>query len=85
MNNDDLITLLFVFAFVLLVISYFYLSWFRSSRFLEISRNGVRDWWPFASFFKSFYSSSVWLWIFRIVTAVLMLGLLYGVYKVILH
>ena len=83
MNTDDLMILLVVVGFVLVLIDSFYLTWFKPSRFLERSRNVVRDWWPFADYFRSFYSSLIWLWIIRIVTAVLMLGLLYGVYQVI--
>lgn len=84
MNNDDLMILLIGFYVILVLIYYFYLSWFKPSRYLDLSRKSVGNWWPFADHLRSYYGSSLNLWINRIVSAILMLGLLYGVYRVIL-
>ncbi len=61
----------------------FYMSWFKPSAFLEGAANAVKDWWPFASYFRNFYASSKWLWITRIWATFFLLGILFLVYKFI--
>jgi len=61
----------------------FYMSWFEPSKFLERATKGVKDWWPFAEYFRSYYASSKWLWITRISSAFLLLVIIFLAYKVI--
>jgi hypothetical protein len=63
----------------------FYMSWFRSSDFLEKAIKGVKDWWPFANYFRSYYGSSKWLWITRISTTSCLLIILFFVFQVMFN
>lgn len=58
----------------------FYLSWFRAPDFLAKSVAMVGSWWPFATYFKSYYGSRSWLWVTRIVTSILLAALLWIVF-----
>jgi hypothetical protein len=62
----------------------FYMSWFKPLQFLERAAKGVRDSWPFANYFRSYYSSLKWLWITRFLTTILVLGILLLIYKLLL-
>ena len=74
-NNILVATLILVGLGVL--IRNFYMAWFRPSKFLESARNGVKDWWPSADYFRSYYGSSQWLWINRIASTIFILVILY--------
>ena len=77
-----LITLWFLLALWVLL-NNFYMCWFKPSVFLERARNGVKDWWPFADFFRRYYGSSWWLWNNRIASALFVLVFLFIVYLAI--
>jgi hypothetical protein len=78
--GEIFVTLVFIGA-IWAVIYNFYMAWFRSSEFLENSVRWVKDWWPFAGYFRSYYSSSKWLWITRIGTTVFMLAIIFMAYR----
>ena len=61
----------------------FYMSWFRPSAFLDRASKGVKDWWPFADFFRSYYGSPWWLWITRIWATFFLGFLIYILYRVV--
>jgi len=86
--NDNLIRNLIITFFILIalwaVMDNFYMSWFKPSAFLERAREGVKDWWPFADFFRWFYGSSWWLWNTRIFLTFLVFVILFIVYLAIL-
>ena len=86
--NGNIANKLFVALLILVVfgvlIRNFYMAWFRPSKFLESARNGVKDWWPFADYFRSYYGSSWWLWPNRIASTIFVLVILYIIFRVIL-
>jgi hypothetical protein len=65
------------------VIHEFYMSWFRPSYFREYSSKRVKDWWPFATFYRHYYASTSWLWIVRITMTVFLPFLAILVYKLL--
>lgn len=83
-NLIDKILTVFVTLVILFVPIYiFYMSWFRSSVYLQQARNTVKDWWPFADFFKQMYSSSLWLWVNRTVSIILLFVTLRVIYLIL--
>jgi hypothetical protein len=60
-----------------------YMAWFWPAEFLEKASKGVKDWWPFARFFKSYYSSPTWLWLTRIWATIFLLVIIYVGYQLI--
>jgi len=85
--NDNIIIKILV-AFLILAILWgiirtFYMSWFRPSQYLESTKKGVQDWWPFADYFRSYYGSSRWLWPNRIASAIFVFLILYLVFEAI--
>jgi len=86
MNDNIVIKILSTFLILGIlwaIISTFYMSWFRSAQYLERARKGVKDWWPFAEYFRSYYGSSRWLWPNRIASAIFTFVILYLVYEAI--
>ncbi len=63
----------------------FYVSWFRPADFMERSKGRVKNWWPFARYFRTYYASSTWLWIIRIASAVALLFILFAAFEVLYH
>ena len=43
-----------------------YLAWFHPARFKEREMNRVKDWWPFANYFRRYHGSNEYLWAARI-------------------
>jgi len=54
-----------------------YLAWFHPARFKEREVNRVKDWWPFANYFRSHHSSSEHLWAARILSVITLLIFLF--------
>ena len=43
-----------------------YLAWFHPTKFKEQEVNKVKDWWPFANYFRRYHVSDEYLWTARI-------------------
>lgn len=43
-----------------------YLAWFQPAKFKEREVNKVKDWWPFANYFRRYHGSNEYLWAARI-------------------
>ena len=54
-----------------------YLAWFHPARFKERAVNSVKDWWPFANFFRQQHGSNGYLWAARIVPTIFLLFFLF--------
>jgi hypothetical protein len=50
-----------------------YLAWFRPERYRERAVKMVKDWWPFANYFRKHYGSSRYLWAARIMSVTIIL------------
>jgi len=48
---------------------YWYLAWFKPLKFKGDRVKKVRDWWPFANFYRSYLNSGEMLWTVRITTS----------------
>ena len=86
--SSDLIKTIFIGILILvglgILLRNFYMAWFRPSKFLESARSGVKDWWPLADYFRSYYGSSRWLWTNRITSTIFIFVILFAVYQAIL-
>lgn len=67
------------------IIYNFYMAWFKPYKFLEKASMGVKEWWPFAQYFRSYYASSKWLWITRISASFFLLVIIFLAYKIIFN
>ena len=57
-----------------------YLAWFHPAKFKEQEANRVKDWWPFANYFRRYHGSNEYLWAARIGSTIfLLIFLLLGV------
>jgi hypothetical protein len=43
-----------------------YLAWFHPDKYKERAVKSVKDWWPFASYFRHHHGSNEFLWAARI-------------------
>jgi hypothetical protein len=50
-----------------------YLAWFHPAKFKEQEMNRVKDWWPFANYFRRSHGSNEHLWAARIGSALFLL------------
>jgi len=56
--------------FLTALIYYQYYAWFRPEKFKSDQVGNVKNWWPFQNFFRSWFSSSTYLWFVRIVSGI---------------
>jgi hypothetical protein len=54
-----------------------YLAWFHPTRFKEREVSKVKDWWPFANYFRRLHGSDDHLWASRIGSTVFFLIFLF--------
>ncbi len=54
-----------------------YLIWFRPQKYKEDQIKNVKNWWPFANFFKRWFDSTLFLWTIRVVYTVVTLILIF--------
>jgi hypothetical protein len=47
-----------------------YLSWLHPEKFKNQEVKRVKDWWPFANYFRRYYASNEYLWAARIGPAI---------------
>ncbi len=67
---ETLLILFLILGSAVAVVYLFYLSWFRPLSFKQYYVSRVRNWWPFADFYRRNYASASWLWIMRIATTI---------------
>jgi len=61
-----------------------YLAWFHPARFKEREVNRVKDWWPFANYFRQYHGSNEYLWAARIGPIIfLLIFLFFGVLAIL--
>lgn len=66
-------------------ISYYdYLIWFKPLKFKEDQIKSVKNWWPFASFFRRWFGSTLFLWTIRVVYTSVTLMLIFMLCVVIM-
>ena len=53
-----------------------YLAWFRPEKFKEERIRDVKDWFPFANYYRSLFNSPRYLWMIRIMTVTILLILI---------
>ena len=76
MNTKYLVLSLWIIGFIATLVYYDYLVWFKPSKYKSDSVRNVRDWWPFASFFRHWFASEIFIWIIRFVYSSLTLAIL---------
>ena len=54
-----------------------YRIWFFSEKYTSDLRSGVKDWWPFANFFRKWFASKIFLWLTRFAITTTLLALLF--------
>jgi hypothetical protein len=54
-----------------------YWAWFHPARFKEREVNRVKDWWPFANYFRRYHGSDEYLWAARIAPIIFFLIFLF--------
>jgi hypothetical protein len=70
---SSLLVALGLISFLMAAVYNGYLAWFHPERFKSRALNTIRDWWPFAKFFRSYYSSSEFVWGARAMTVTVIL------------
>lgn len=60
----------------LILIYHVYQIWFFPEKYTSDLRNGVKDWWPFANFYRKWFMSKTFLWLFRIAYIIMLLSLI---------
>ena len=72
------ISLLICIAIGLIVLLYHtYLIWFFPEKYTGDLIRGTPDWWPFSDFYKKWFASKPFLWLFRISYSIMLLLLLF--------
>lgn len=60
----------------IVLIYHTYLIWFQPSRYAEKLIKGTKDWWPFAGFYRRWFASKLFLWLFRITYSITLLAIM---------
>ena len=79
-----LIIFIWIVGFVITLVYYDYLVWFQPSKFKEVLTKSIKDWYPFADFWRGWFSSMLYLWIVRILLTAVSLGIVFFVFILIL-
>ncbi len=82
MNEVNILTVFVTVVVIFVPIYMFYMSWFRSSKYLDDSRRGVPDWLPFSHSLRDVYGSTPWLWFSRILSIILLIIVLYFILSI---
>lgn len=69
-------TLIIVVIATIILIYHVYRIWFFPAKYTSDLRNGVKDSWPFANFYRKWFASRMFLWLFRIAYTSVLLGLI---------
>jgi hypothetical protein len=60
----------------IILILHAYRIWFYPAKYTSDLINGVKDWWPWANFYRKWFASRTFLWLFRIAYAIMLLILI---------
>jgi hypothetical protein len=72
-STAPIITL--IFGIIVLVYNV-YQIWFFPEKYINALINGVKDWWPFANFYRKWYASKKFLWLFRIAYTLMLVAII---------
>ena len=50
-----------------------YQLWITPEKYITNLINSVKDWWPFASFYRRWFASKAYIWVFRIIYTICLL------------
>ena len=64
--------IMLVFTAIALAYNLYYL-WFVPEKYVKDLINSVKNWWPFANFYRKWFASKTYLWLFRTVYTMLLL------------
>ena len=73
--STPIFTIIIIVATIILIY-HTYQIWFYPEKYSNNLRNGVKDWWPFPNFYRKWYASRPFLWLFRIAYTLVLLILL---------
>lgn len=79
-NSEAIFVLIALIIFGIVITYNGYMAWFRPVKFRDIYvKNFERspDWWPLRNFYMSWLRSSVFLWAFRSMTLIVLLGMIF--------
>jgi hypothetical protein len=62
-----LLAITLIIGIVVTIVYYDYLVWLKPLKFKEDQIKNVKDWWPFASFFRRWFDSIIFIWAIRVV------------------
>ncbi len=83
-SSFSALLILFLIAGCVLAMTYlFYMSWLKPLSFKQYYVSRVRDWWPFADYYRRYYASASWLWIIRIATSIVIPLLVLLIYRLV--
>jgi hypothetical protein len=75
--SNEVIYLLVMLVLIAVALAYnLYQLWFKPEEYVRKFTMSVGDWWPFADFYRRWFSSKAFLWLFRIVYMLWFLGVL---------
>jgi hypothetical protein len=72
-----LIPLILIIGIVATISYYDYLIWLKPIKFKEDQIKNVKNWWPFANFFRRWFNTTLFLWAIRVVYTVVTLALIF--------
>ena len=78
-NSETIFVAIGLIIFAIVITYNGFIVWFRPSRFQDIYvKNFERspDWWPLRGYYLSWLKSSAFVWIFRLITLIFMLGII---------
>ena len=61
---------------VTILLYHSYMIWFFPEKYSNALKNGVKGWWPFSDFYRRWFASKTFLWLFRIIYSIVLLALL---------
>lgn len=79
-----IIIAILVAVFTIKVIQMWYLAWFKPSEFKRDQVGNVKDWWLFARFYRSWFSSPLYLGLTRIMTIIILIVIIFFLFLTIL-
>lgn len=60
----------------IILIYHTYQIWFFPEKYTSDYIKGIKNWWPFADFYRKWYASKGFLWLFRIAYTLMLLFLI---------
>lgn len=76
-NSSMISFIIFVIIATIILLYHTYQIWFLPEKYIATLKSGIRDWWPFADFFKRWFASKLFLWLGRIAYSMMLLILIF--------